>query len=83
MGMDLVGSESDVIDVQDGIFVNCLWTPAYRLAARLRSHGNPQRTLIACDADASETFQRFGSVITFPTSCSSLNAACESIALQS
>ncbi len=78
LGIELIHGDADESDSNLGEVVNCLWTPAYRLAARPHPRSDT-RTLILCDAEASETHRRFGSMITFPASYGSLAAACDNL----
>ena len=82
MGFTVVRRAADWIAADQRVLVNCLWTPACRLAARLGgSQHATDSMLVVCDADAAETYRRYGPTIALPASCGCLAAACEKIAL--
>ena len=60
MGIALKKCETDAIGPDEKVAVNCIWTPPYRLAARVSTRNSDGAMLIVTDDSHAETCRRFG-----------------------
>jgi HD-like signal output (HDOD) protein/DNA-binding response OmpR family regulator len=80
MGIQLKATDLSGFEWDDNVLINCIWTPAHRVAA----HALPQRDgasrLIVTDAENPKPYEKFGSVVSLPGCYAALRTACQQCA---
>lgn len=76
----LRAKETDALQPDEKVLVNCIWSPPHTLAARLSPRHAAGAALIVTDATHLEPYGRFGRVLSLPTSYGAIRSACEQMA---
>jgi hypothetical protein len=77
MGIQLKATDLSGFEWDDNVLINCVWTPAHRVAAHVLPQRNEAGRLIVTDAENPKPYEKFGSVVPLPGSYAALRTACQ------